>query len=197
MVLALSPTVAEERAVADDELQHRFTVLSDGTALGAVYDRYALAVLRVARAVLGDTADAEDVAQNAFVSAWRSRHTFDPARGSLLAWLLTITHRKAVDMLRTRRRQTELADALHAAGATPEYRDGTRPELVVDRLVVLDELASLPAEQQRVLVLAFYEDKTHQQIATETGLPLGTVKSHLRRGMARLRERWEVDRATR
>jgi len=188
-------TSGNESAGTDDELWGRFTKGEDG-ALRAVYDRYAPAVLRVAQACLGNTADAEDVVQNAFVSAWRGRNTFDPGRGSMLAWLVAITRRRAFDLLRARGRQTQISQALHAI----DTREGPQPgdhrvDAVVDRLVVLDELAALPAEQQRVLLLAFYDDLTHQQIAAETGMPLGTVKSHLRRGMAKLRKRWEVDRA--
>jgi RNA polymerase sigma-70 factor (ECF subfamily) len=188
-------TSGTEAAGTDEELWRRFTEGEDG-ALRAVYDRYAPAVLRVAHACLGNTADAEDVVQNAFVSAWRARNTFDPGKGSMLAWLLAITRRRALDLLRARGRQARISQALHAIdtreGPPPHDR---RADGVVDRLVVLDELAALPAEQQRVLLLAFYDDLTHQQIAAETGMPLGTVKSHLRRGMARLRKRWEVDRA--
>jgi RNA polymerase sigma factor (sigma-70 family) len=74
--------------------------------------------------------------------------------------------------------------------------DPAASDHVIERLIVADALAGLSDEQRQVLALAFYDDLTHPQIADVTGLPLGTVKSHLRRGMATLRQRWEVDRAT-
>jgi len=182
-------------AAAEDDLTPRFVAGEDG-ALRAVYDRYAPAVLRVARATLGSGPDVDDVVQDAFVSAWQSRHTFNPDKGSLLAWLLTITKHRAIDSVRARMRQDELGRrAQRAAVAKPPDSQAVPPERIVDRLVVLDELADLPADQRRVLQLAFYDDLTHRQISSVTGLPLGTIKSQIRRGMAKLRERWEVDGA--
>ena len=163
----------------------------DPTALRQMYDRFGGAVFHLALRTLGSGADAEDVTQTTFVAAWQGRETFDPARGSLLGWLLAIARRKVVDRLRAVARENRIEDAVRAL---PEATDpAAAPERVVDRLVVADELAQLPAEQRRVLELAFYDDLTHQQIAAVTALPLGTVKSHIRRGMARLRQRLEVD----
>ncbi|MET9227813.1 sigma-70 family RNA polymerase sigma factor [Lentzea sp. NPDC003310] len=173
-----------------DETTKSFVAGEEG-ALRAVYERYAPAVLRVAAASLPSRPDAEDVVQTTFVTAWRKRESYDPAKGSLLVWLLTIARRRAVDVLRSQGRQEHVVVALHSTGTPSD--EPVRPERVVDRMVVLEAIGELPPHQQRVLLLAFYDDLTHEQIAATTGLPLGTVKSHLRRGMVRLRQRWEAD----
>jgi len=174
-----------------DRLSERFRS-GDESALREVYDRYGAAVLHLALGTVGNRSDAEDVVQATFVAAWTGRPGYQPDRGSLLAWLLGIARRKAIDALRARARDARATESARRDGPASEAV-APAAEHVVDRLVVADELASLPVEQRRVLELAFYDDLTHQQIATATGLPLGTVKSQLRRGMARLRGRWEVD----
>lgn len=177
---------------AEVELAEHFRA-GDEHALRIAYDRYGGAVLHLAGRVLANRADAEDVTQATFVAAWQGRATYDPERGGMLSWLLGIARRKAVDRLRSAAREGR---AVEVVRALPEPDAGdTDPERVLDRLIVADELALLPAEQRRTLELAFYDDLTHPQISAVTGLPLGTVKSHIRRGMARLRERWEVDGA--
>lgn len=177
---------------SDDELAER---LRDGDekALRTAYDRHGAAVLYLAQRLLGNRADAEDVTQLTFVAAWTGRDGFDPQRGTLLGWLLGIARRKAVDRLRSAARDDRVTETVRAQLAPPDETQA--PERVVDRLVVADELGRLPAEQRRTLELAFFDDLTHPQIAAVTGLPLGTVKSHIRRGMANLRRRWEVDGA--
>ncbi|BEL06414.1 sigma-70 family RNA polymerase sigma factor [Actinoplanes sichuanensis] len=179
---------------SDDELAQR---LRDGdqTALRETYDRHGAAVLFLAQRLLGNRADAEDVTQVTFVAAWTGRDGFDPQRGTILAWLLGIARRKAVDRIRAATREQRTTEAVQAQQPPGPGADES-PERVVDRLVVADELGRLPADQRRTLELAFFDDLTHPQIAAVTGLPLGTVKSHLRRGMANLRRRWEVDGAT-
>jgi RNA polymerase sigma factor (sigma-70 family) len=176
----------------DQELAEHFRG-GDEHALRIAYDRFGGAVLHLAQRVLGNRSDAEDVTQATFVAAWQGRQTFDPDRGSLLSWLLGIARRKAVDRIRTAVRENRITETIRAL---PEpAAPAETPERIVDRLVVADELAQLPAEQRRTLELAFYDDLTHPQISAVTGLPLGTVKSHIRRGMASLRRRWEVDGA--
>jgi RNA polymerase sigma-70 factor (ECF subfamily) len=186
-----------------DDLSGRFRA-GDERALRELFDRHSAAVLHLVTTMLGNASDAEDVVQATFVAAWQGHDTYEPARGSLLSWLLGIGRRKAVDAMRVRARHDRAVETARqvlagsrAAGSAAGSAGSVAEQPVdrlVDRLVVADELAALPAEQRRVLHLAFYDDLTHEKIAAVTGLPLGTVKSHLRRGMARLRGRWEADR---
>jgi RNA polymerase sigma-70 factor (ECF subfamily) len=101
-----------------------------------------------------------------------------------------ITRRQIADRFAARARDRDLADR---AGRVAEPVVGDPPADVVDAVVVADEIEQLPTQQRAVVRLAFFADLTHQQISEATGLPLGTVKSHLRRGLARLRRRWELD----
>lgn len=174
------------------DLAERFRK-GDENALREAYQRYGASVHHLALASLRNGTDAEDVSQATFVAAWLGRDTYDPDRGSLLGWLLGIARRKVIDRLRVlaREQRDELTARRYASSDTGEPPS----ERVIDRMIVADELARLPPEQRQVLELAFYDDLTHVQIAGVTGLALGTVKSHLRRGMAKLRQRWEVDRA--
>lgn len=152
----------------------------DERALRMIFDRYGAAVFHLATRTLPNIANAEDATQATFVTAWMNRTRFDPERGSLLAWLLGIA-------------QSKIADQVRAAAPTRKLVGEPSTERVIDQLVLADELVSLPAEQRRVLELAFYDDLSHPQIAAVTGLPVGTVRSHLERAMGRLRRRWEVD----
>ncbi|HEX6872717.1 MAG TPA: sigma-70 family RNA polymerase sigma factor [Micromonosporaceae bacterium] len=182
-------------AVGGEELARLAARFRDGDedALREVYDRFGRVVHHLAVSSLRSTADAEDVTQATFVAAWLGRHSYHADRGSLLGWLLGIARRKVIDRMRVAAREER--DAATARQYTPAPVTESSSDRVIDRLIVANELAQLPADQRQVLELAFYEDLTHVQIATATGLPLGTVKSHLRRGMAKLRERWEVDSA--
>lgn len=186
-------TINRSDTDGDDELIDRFRS-GDELALRWLYDRYGAAVLHLGYASLGNRHDAEDIVQTTFVAAWQSRERYDPGLGSPLSWLLGIARRKAVDMMRLRSRQDRVADTLRRVETGGGARESAA-DTVIDRLVVADGLSGLEPAQRRVLELSFYDDLTHVQIAALTGMPLGTVKSHLRRGLARLRSRWEVDRA--
>ncbi|GAA4694006.1 sigma-70 family RNA polymerase sigma factor [Pseudonocardia yuanmonensis] len=173
----------------DDELARR---LRDGDprALRLAYDRHARVVHTVALRLLRSHHDAEDVTQQVFVRAWRGRATLDPDRGGLGAWLIGITRRQIADRLAARARDRAATDGALRLGPPPPLERS--PDEIVDAVLVADELDRLPEQQRRVIRLAFYDDLTQQQISTLTGLPLGTVKSHLRRGVDRLRRRWEA-----
>ena len=191
----MSGPAAERDQGEIDALGARFAAGDDG-ALRAVFDRYGPLVARLARASLADPADVDEIVQNTFVSAWNSRASYIPAPSGMTAWLLSITRRRVVDLLRSRERQRRDADVVLATpnGSLGSGFERESPERVVDRLVVTDQLNLLPPAQQQVLLLAFYGGLTHVEIADRTGLPLGTVKSQLRRGMERLRAR--LDEAT-
>jgi RNA polymerase sigma-70 factor (ECF subfamily) len=158
----------------------------DEGCLTAAYHRWGTLVHTLAGRSLGDTREAEDVTQQVFLAAWQGRQGYRPERGAFVGWLVGITRRKIADALSARTRRTDL---VAAAGALLGPVDDTRarPETVLDRVLLRGELARLPAPQRRVLHLAFYEDLTQPQIAQRTGWPLGTVKSHSRRGLHQLR----------
>jgi RNA polymerase sigma factor (sigma-70 family) len=167
------------------ELGERFAA-GDEDALREAWQAWGGLVHSFGRRMLPTTADAEDVTQQVFVDAWRGRDRYDPQRAPLPAWLFGIAKRKVVDRLRSlERTPVPTADAGEDAGepgSTESAIEGT-----ADRLLIADALARLPAERRQVLQLAFYDDLTHTQIAEQLDLPLGTVKSHLRRGLAFLR----------
>ncbi|MFD8008877.1 sigma-70 family RNA polymerase sigma factor [Streptomyces sp. NPDC058955] len=181
----------EDVAAADDDRIARGVVGGDERCLAAAYRRWGPLVHALAARALGDAREAEDVTQQVFAAAWRGRANFRPERGTLPAWLVGITRRKIADSLAARTRRTELAASLGARLAH-EDRTGEEPERVLERLVVTEELSRLPRVQRDVLELAYFADLTQTQIADRTGMPLGTVKSHTRRGLRRMRHGLEL-----
>lgn len=177
----------------DDDAVGRAFASGQEAALAEAYRRWAPFVHTLALRTLRDATDAEDVTQQVFVDAWRGRAGFDPARGPLVAWLTGITRNAVADAFarRARRLRDEAAATAVAAAPPPEPETA----LVADRLAVAQEVAALGEPQATILALAFWEDLTHDQISVRLGLPLGTVKSHIRRSLLRLRDRWEVDGA--
>jgi RNA polymerase sigma-70 factor (ECF subfamily) len=164
--------------------------LRDADALARLYDRYAARLLGLADRILGKTGEAEEVVQEVFLYAWRAAASFDPARGSVLAWLLVATRSRAIDRVRTRR---------PVVGPDPGGRDPLEDLPAagdVEQGSVLREwetlcrgaIGELPAEQRRVLELAYFEGLTHQEIADRTATALGTVKTRIRLGLMKLRE---------
>ena len=193
----VDPVPAQRSAAEPDdrEVGRRFAE-GDEQALALAYERWAGQVHGMAVRAFGPGPDAEDVTQQTFVSAWTGRAGYRPDKGPLPAWLVGVCRHKIADTWARRDRQRREAEA-----AMAEFQSGPSPvtagvdTVVADRMLVLDELDLLDQPQRGIIELAFFEDLTHAQIAARTGIPLGTVKSHIRRTLERLRTRLEVDGA--
>jgi RNA polymerase sigma factor (sigma-70 family) len=181
------PVLGDDAAPSTLGPEERAWLAGDPTALRLAYDACGPAVFSYCRRALGDGEQAADCTQETFVSAWRSRDRFDPAKGSLVAWLVGIARYRALDAHRARARRPVPIEAV------PNDVSGARPEsdALVDRVLMAHALAELPASAREVVELAFYSDLTHEQIAERTGRPLGTVKSQIKRSLAALRRHLE------
>jgi RNA polymerase sigma-70 factor, ECF subfamily len=162
----------------------------DEQALAELYDRHARLVFSLALRILQVRADAEDVVQEVFAQVWAQARRYDPGRGAVAAWMLTLARSRAIDRLRARRARPEagaepaLAERLPDSAAPPDH-DLLSAEQV-DRL--RRALAGLPNAQRVALELAYYEGLTHAEVAVRLGQPLGTVKTRIRQAVIRLRE---------
>lgn len=154
----------------------------DDTALQQAYECFGSLVFTYCVRALGDRELAAECTQDTFVSAWRSRDRFDAALGSLAGWLLGIARYRVID---TQRRTARLAAPVDEL---PETADGTdHADDVAHQLLVARALESLPGRAREVVELAFYSQLSHSEIADRLQLPLGTVKSDVRRALAQLR----------
>jgi RNA polymerase sigma factor (sigma-70 family) len=164
-------------------------------ALAEAYRRWSPLVHTLALRKLGAAADAEDVTQQVFISAWQGRNRFDAERGVLGAWIVGITRYATADVLRARDRQLRLVERTAATLDPPGDERRAETDVVADALVVDSGMAQLGQPQRQVVELAFFEGLTHDQIARRLEMPLGTVKSHIRRALRRLRDHLEVSDA--
>lgn len=168
----------------------------DERALAAAYREFAPLVHTLALRSLPDRSAADDVTQEVFIRVWRSRSTFNPQVARLPAWIVGITRNVISDTLSASAREVRKAVAVAGAGMAEDAGTGHEDaELLADRLLLDGELDRLGEPQGSIMKLAFYDDLTHEQISRKLGLPLGTVKSHIRRSLSTLRNRLEVNHA--
>ena len=160
----------------------------DSNALGELYDRYGAILFGLLLRILHDRSEAEDVLQEVFLQTWRKAGDFDPTRGRALAWLAMLSRSRALDRLRA------LASRSRTAAEAAEEGDERSPDAVLDTMVAEDArrvrraLESIPEAQREVLRLAYFEGLSQSEIAARLTRPLGTVKTHARLGLLRLRE---------
>jgi len=159
----------------------------DESAMAALYDRYSSLVYAIALRVLGDTGAAEDVLQEVFMQLWRKPAAFDSGRGNLGAWLGVITRNRAIDGLRKRRPETDIADVV--VSVEPDMAGEAERLRAMEK--VRGALGGMPAPQRSALEMAYFEGLTHTEIAARTGEPLGTIKTRIRAGLQALRKAFE------
>jgi RNA polymerase sigma factor (sigma-70 family) len=176
---------------SDEELMQQL-VAGSHEALGPLYHRYARLIFHLAAQTL-DRSAAEEIVQDVFLAIWRRASTFDPARGSFRPWVLQIAHFRILNELRRRSRQPRLEPDPEGLLAASLPDDSLEPVEAFQRAslraILQTALVDLPTPQRQALDLAFGEDFTHEQIAAELNLPLGTAKTRIRAGMQNLRSK--------
>jgi RNA polymerase sigma-70 factor (ECF subfamily) len=172
---------------ADDNELIAAVARGEHPALLALYDRHGRVAYGLAYRILGEAGAAEEAVQDAFLRVWRRAATFDASRGAVRAWMLTIVHHCAIDLLRRRAGAPPVVaglDEIVERRSVPDAWHEVAERL--DQEKVRTAVATLPGEQRRAIEMAYFEGLTHREIADRDGLPLGTVKGRLRLGLRRL-----------
>ena len=181
------PPATGDLAQVSDEALVSLVASSDEQALAELYDRFGRVAYGLALRILRDEALAQDAVQEAFLGVWRSADRYLPERAKASTWILTLVHRRAVDLVRRedRRRGEPLDDAPEPIALSTVEGEAT---LGFQRRVVQEALKGLPAEQREALELAYYGGLTQSELAERLGQPLGTIKSRMFMGLSRLRD---------
>jgi RNA polymerase sigma-70 factor (ECF subfamily) len=180
----LQPEAAQE----SDILLLKAIAARDEAALAQLYDRYRTILFGLLMRILNNREEAEDVLQEVFLQVWRKAADFDESRGRPFTWLVTLARSRGIDRLRTLASRERVAEA-GAREVSEQISDAATDAFKSEqRGLVSNALATLPDEQKRPIMLAYFDGLTQTEIATHLGAPLGTVKTRMRTGMIRLRE---------
>jgi RNA polymerase sigma-70 factor (ECF subfamily) len=179
--------MARSSAHLSDEAIVALVARSDESALAELYDRFGRVAYGLALRIVRDEKLAEDAVQEGFLAAWRNADRFMPERAKASTWLLTLVHRRAVDLVRreNRRRADALTEGVEPVSAGSVEDDAW---LRFERERVQAALRKLPDQQREALELAYYGGFSQSELAERLGLPVGTIKSRMFTGLARLRE---------
>jgi RNA polymerase sigma-70 factor, ECF subfamily len=161
----------------------------DQAAMGELYDATVAKLFSLARAILRNPADTEEVVCDTYTQVWQTAGLYDASRGTIMGWLVTICHSRALDLLRQRRvRERTASTAEELRTELPWAEPGPEDiiESVQQNTAVHRALSILPAIRRRAVALAFFQGLSHEEIAQVMGLPIGTVKSHIRRALGAL-----------
>jgi RNA polymerase sigma-70 factor (ECF subfamily) len=180
-----------QQALVDDLDLWRRLKLGDERAIAELYDRYSQLIYNVAHQVLRDPGASEDVLQEVFLQLWRVPDAFDPAKGTLHTWLTVVSRRRAIDRLRQRKAESDVADVVISVNAT-QYADASLNQ-ITDKLRVL--LEDIPEKLRVTFELAFMQGLTHAEISERLGIPLGTTKSRIRQVLSSVRAKLDSNRA--
>jgi RNA polymerase sigma-70 factor (ECF subfamily) len=166
----------------------------DSSALATLYDRYSRVVYSFAMRMLADPGSAEELTQEVFIRIWRQGGQYQHTRGAFLTWVLSITHNMAIDEIRRRKRRPKIQDngeddlTIYSIVDTGADVEG-QAWLGSLRDMVRDALAEIPASQRKAIELAYFSGLTQREIAERLGEPLGTIKTRMRLGLLKLKER--------
>lgn len=177
----------------ETELMGRM-VQGDQAALSQLYDRYARVMYSLAFKILGSVEEAEEVVLDVFAKAWRTAARYDASRSRVDAWLFLMTRSRSLDRLRQRQRQTKVVEAATNTARVSSSDVPAEALIIAERrTVVVQALNKLPDEQRLVIELAYYKGYSQSEIAKQTGLALGTVKTRIRLGLRKLKTSLSMD----
>jgi len=186
----LLAVASSARTTADDQAALERMARGDQAGRAEMYDRHGRLVYSLALRIVRDRGDAEDVTQDVFVQAWRQASRFDTTRGNVAAWLLTMARSRAIDLIRRRRvRPQPGADDVVVETKDTSSAPDVQFEWAQRAETIQEAMGALPLLQRLAIELAFFEGLTQAEIAEQLEVPLGTVKTRIRQGLLKLRDR--------